>query len=87
MQRYTVFSMGRRIGATVSLPTESDCLFLESPPPVPPLKPYLYYPRGRPKKGVAPPSSITALLETGNHTVPREDMPEGVPLRGLTEPG
>jgi hypothetical protein len=28
---------GKRIGATVSVPTESDCRFLEKPPVVPPL--------------------------------------------------
>ena len=38
MLRYTVFVGGKRIGATVSVPTESDCRFLEKPPVVPPLK-------------------------------------------------
>ena len=69
------------------LPSESDCLFLENPPPVPALKPYVYYPRGRPKKGTAPPSVVAALFEVGSHTVPREDLPEGVPVRGLTDQG
>ena len=35
MLRYTVFVAGKRIGATVSVPTESDCRFLRlacSPP-------------------------------------------------------
>ena len=87
MQRYTVFSMGRRIGTTVSRPTESDCRFLENPPPVPELKPFMYYARGRPKKGVAPPSAIAALFEARSHTVPREDLPESVLLRRFTEHG
>ena len=86
MRRYTVFSMGLRIGTMVSLPTESDCLYLENPPSVPPLKPYFFHRPGRPKKGVAPPSIIAAVFEAGIHTVPREDLPEGAPFRGLTEP-
>jgi hypothetical protein len=61
MLRYTVFVNGARIGALVSVPTESDCRFLEAPPPVPPVKPFqvLYRP-GRPKKG-APPRNTEEL--------------------------
>jgi len=52
MLRYTVFVDGIRIGALASVPTESDCLFLEKPPVVPPLKIYsVIYRPGRPKKG------------------------------------
>jgi hypothetical protein len=51
MLRYTVFVGGKRIGATVSVPTESDCRFLEKPPVVPPLKIFSSYRPGRPKKG------------------------------------
>ena len=52
MLRYTVFLDGLRIGALASVPTESDCLFLEKPPVVPPLKIYsVIYRPGRPKKG------------------------------------
>ena len=52
MLRYTVFVDGVRIGALASVPTESDCLFLEKPPVVPPLKIYsVIYRPGRPKKG------------------------------------
>ena len=54
MLRYTVFVSGRRIGATVSVPTESDCRFLEKPPVVPPLKIFSSYRPGRPKKGTPP---------------------------------
>ena len=51
MLRYTVFVGGKRIGATVSVPTESDCRFLEKPPVVPPLKIFqVTYRPGRPKK-------------------------------------
>lgn len=85
MQRYTVFSMGRRIGTTVSRPTESDCQFLEKPPPVPPLKFFSYKRRGRPRKSTAPPSSIAVVLEARSHAVPREDLPEGALLRGFAE--
>src|SRR2546422_8392741 len=38
MLRYTVMLEGRRLGALLSVPTESDCRFLEAPPAVPPLK-------------------------------------------------
>jgi len=54
MLRYTVFVGGKRIGATVSVPTESDCRFLEAPPKVPPLKIFqVTYRPGRPKKNAA----------------------------------
>jgi len=57
MLRYTVFLHGKQIGAMVSVPNESDCRFLEAPPPVPDLAPWkpIYRP-GRPRKD-APPRS------------------------------
>ena len=36
--RYTVMLNGKRLGALLSMPSESDCRFMESPPVVPPLK-------------------------------------------------
>lgn len=52
MLRYTVFLDGERIGATASVPTESDCRNFEHPPEVPPLKPFRIQHRpGRPRKG------------------------------------
>src|SRR5688572_9511439 len=55
MLRYNVFLDKKRIGATVSMPSESDCLFLEKPPVVPALKIFYLTSRpGRPKKGAAP---------------------------------
>lgn len=57
MLRYTVFVDGMRIGALASVPTESDCRFLEHPPAVPPLKIYsVIYRPGRPKKGTVRPA-------------------------------
>ena len=51
MLRYTVFLGRKRIGAMASMPTESDCRFLEAPPKVPPLKIFqVTYRPGRPKK-------------------------------------
>lgn len=52
MLRYTVLLDGKRLGAQLSMPCESDCRFMESPPPVPPLKIFsVTYRPGRPKKG------------------------------------
>jgi hypothetical protein len=52
MLRYTVLLNGRRLGALMSVPNESDCRFMESPPPVPPLRVFaLTHRPGRPKKG------------------------------------
>jgi len=72
MLRYTVRLHGKRIGALASMPTESDCKFMESPPPVPPLKPFVYYRPGRPKKGAAP---TGAAAEAAASSGPREDLP------------
>jgi hypothetical protein len=56
MLRYTVMFEGRRLGALLSMPTESDCRFLEAPPPVPPLRIYqVTFRPGRPKKGTRRP--------------------------------
>lgn len=76
MLRYTVFVGGRRIGATASVPTESDCRYLERPPAVPPLKPFqVFYRPGRPKKGATP-----AAVSEVHHGVPREDIPAGISI-------
>ena len=57
MQRYTVLLDGKRLGALLSMPTESDCRFLEAPPPVPPLRIFqVTYRPGRPKKGSVRPT-------------------------------
>ena len=51
MLRYSVFVAGKRLGALLSVPTESDCRFLEAPPEVPPLKIFaVTFRRGRPRK-------------------------------------
>jgi hypothetical protein len=56
MLRYTVLLEGRRLGAQLSVPCESDCRFMESPPAVPPLKIYsVTYRPGRPRKGTVRP--------------------------------
>lgn len=76
MLRYTVFVGGRRIGATASVPTESDCRYLERPPVVPPLKPFqVFYRPGRPKKGATPHGTAEA-----QQPVPREDIPAGISI-------
>ncbi len=80
MLRYTVFVDGRRIGALASVPTESDCLFLEKPPIVPPLVPYqAYYRPGRPKKGT-PPRAAGDVLPS-----PREELPHGMSFPQATD--
>ena len=51
MLRYTVLLEGRRLGAQLSMPCESDCRFMEAPPAVPPLKIFsVTYRPGRPRK-------------------------------------
>jgi hypothetical protein len=56
MLRYTVLLDGRRLGAQLSMPCESDCRFMEAPPPVPPLKIFsVTYRPGRPRKGTVRP--------------------------------
>jgi hypothetical protein len=56
MLRYTVLLAGRRLGAQLSVPSESDCRFMEAPPPVPPLKVFsVTFRPGRPKKGTVRP--------------------------------
>jgi hypothetical protein len=78
MLRYNVFVGGKRIGATVSVPTESDCRFLEKPPIVPPLKIFSSYRPGRPKKGTRPPQN-----PEGGQPAPRESLPLDVSLGGI----
>ncbi len=86
MLRYTVFVGGRRVGATASMPTESDCRYLERPPVVPPLKPFqVFYRPGRPKKGATPPQPAIDV----HHGMPRDDIPAGIsiPLSSGSEDG
>jgi hypothetical protein len=58
MLRYTVMLNGKRLGALLSMPSESDCRFMESPPVVPPLKIFsVTFRPGRPKKGAPRPAN------------------------------
>ena len=58
MLRYTIFLGRKRIGSLASMPSEADCLYLEKPPVVPPLKTFYVTSRpGRPKKGTTKPSN------------------------------
>ena len=83
MLRYTVYLDKTRIGAMVSVPTESDCRFLEKPPVVPPLKIFYVTSRpGRPKKGAKPPPVPLERNQPGF----REALPSDVSLDGLTRP-
>lgn len=72
MMRYTVLFNGKRLGALLSVPTESDCRFLEAPPKVPPLKIFqVTYRPGRPKKNAAGPNANAAGNEgEGGPTIP-----------------
>ena len=86
MLRYTVFVGGRRIGATASMPTESDCRYLERPPVVPPLKPFqVFYRPGRPRKGANPPQPAAEA----HHGMPRDELPAGIsiPISSRSEDG
>jgi hypothetical protein len=79
MLRYTVFVDGIRIGALASVPTESDCLFLEKPPAVPPLKIYsVIYRPGRPKKG-----TVRAIDKAP--PVPPVELPDEIALPRLRD--
>ncbi len=76
MLRYVVYVGKTRIGATVSVPSESDCLSLEKPPIVPPRKIfYVTSKPGRPKKSAKPP----VPLERDQPGF-REELPSDVPL-------
>jgi hypothetical protein len=76
MLRYNVYVGKTRIGATVSVPSESDCRFLEKPPVVPPLKIFYVTSRpGRPKKGTKP----AVALERDQPGF-REALPSDVPI-------
>lgn len=82
MLRYTVFVDGRRIGAMASVPTESDCRFMERPPVVPPLVPYQSsYRPGRPKAGTPPRAPVEAQPPA------REEPPAGLWLPPPAEEG
>lgn len=80
MLRYNIYLNKRRIGATVSMPSESDCLFLEKPPVVPPLKIFYVTSRpGRPKKSAAPAPAVTLDREQPGF---REALPSDVAVAG-----
>ena len=86
MLRYTVFAGGPRVGAMASMPTESDCKYLEKPPVVLPLKPFqVFYRPGRPKKGSTPPQPAVDV----HQGVPRDDIPAGIsiPIPSRSEDG
>jgi hypothetical protein len=80
MLRYTIFVDGKRIGAMASMPSESDCRFLENPPLVPPLVPWQStYRPGRPKKGAPPRAPLEAPA------APREELPYRMALPNPTD--
>ena len=79
MRRYTIYVDKKRIGAMVSMPSESDCLFLEKPPVVPPLKIfYVTSKPGRPKKNAKP-----AAAPERDQAAFREPVPADVSLDGM----
>lgn len=82
MLRYNVFRNGKRIGGLASVPSESDCRFLEHPPVVPPLRTYSVTSRpGRPKKGAKRPASESEK----NLPLPREELPHEIALPNSRE--
>jgi hypothetical protein len=82
MLRYTVFVDRKRIGSLLSMPTESDCRFLEKPPVVPPLKIFHLTNRpGRPKKGSRPPPTPESRMPSA----PRDELPSDVAI-GMHRP-
>ena len=85
MLRYTVFVGRNRIGSLASMPSEADCLYLEKPPIVPPLKIYHVTNRpGRPKKGSKPPVQQENKGYTPAPSL--QDIPAGINIpRGTSE--
>jgi len=84
MLRYAVHVGKRRIGTLVSVPSESDCRFLENPPAVPPLKIFYVTSRpGRPKKSNPKPPVVLERYQPGY----REELPSDVSLDALDKPG
>jgi len=84
MLRYTVYLDKTRIGAMVSMPSESDCRFLEEPPIVPPLKIfYVTSKPGRPKKNARPAAAPLEKDQPGY----REPIPSDVPVEGMVQRG
>ena len=80
MLRYTVSVDGTRIGTMASVPSESDCVFMEKPPIIPPLVPYqVVYRPGRPKKGAPPRTAGDAPPP------PHEDLPHGMSFPQATD--
>jgi hypothetical protein len=83
MLRYTVFVGRNRIGSLASMPSEADCLYLEKPPVVPPLKIYHVTNRpGRPKKGSKPP--MQQQESKGYTPAPLQDLPAGINIPRAT---
>jgi hypothetical protein len=81
MLRYNVYLGKKRLGATMSMPSESDCKFLEEPPVVPPLKVFYVTSRpGRPKKGAPKPAA--APVER-NPAAVREELPADVTIDAM----
>jgi hypothetical protein len=78
MLRYTVLLNGKRLGALLSVPTESDCKFLECPPAVPPVKIFQVTHRpGRPKKNAAPPVAQSLSENNPPRGLRHDDLPPG----------
>jgi len=83
MLRYNVYLGKKRLGATMSMPSESDCKFLEEPPVVPPLKVFYVTSRpGRPKKGAPKPPAAANTTERGQPGF-REELPADVALDAM----
>jgi len=80
MLRYTVFVDGKPIGSMASVPSESDCRFLESPPATPALVQFKYtYRPGRPKKGAAPRAASDVPPAS------RDELPHGMAFPQRTD--
>ena len=81
MLRYNVYLGKKRLGATMSMPSESDCRFLECPPVVPPLKVFYVTSRpGRPKKGATKPAAAPADLPKAGFA---EELPADVSIGAM----
>ena len=77
MLRYTVLLNGKRLGALLSVPTESDCRFLEAPPAVAARQDLPGDASPGPAEEERHPAAAQALSEPAHRGLRHDDLPPG----------